>query len=173
MYWGQISIFTIKMCKCSLQRSVPTSVGIEKHDKGCGKWIKMLKEPPVPYQAKIQYLFLVSWDKSLLPIVLPFSVLMLNFQNFYITKGPTTSAKEILSKYKICSRELLLCRGKILFLQVFKWVRGKELSDPGKTITVQISIYGTFFFLPLKKIGKYKKFWIFFLILFLEGEIAS
>lgn len=146
-YWGQISIFTIKMCKCSQQRRVPTSVCTGKHDKGWGKWIKMLKEAPVPYQAKIQYLFLVSWDNLLCLLSSPFSVLMLNFQNFYITKGPTTSAKEILSKYKIWSRELLLCRGKILFLQVFKWVRDKELSDPGKTITIQICIYRAFFFL--------------------------
>ena len=29
------------------------------------------------------------------------SVLMLNFQNFYITKGPTTSSREIPCKYKI------------------------------------------------------------------------
>lgn len=40
------------------------------------------------------------------------SMLMLNFQNFYITKGPTTSAGEIPCKYKIRGRERLLCRGK-------------------------------------------------------------
>lgn len=40
------------------------------------------------------------------------SMLMLNFQNFYITKGPTTSAGEIPCKYKIRARERLLCRGK-------------------------------------------------------------
>lgn len=41
------------------------------------------------------------------------SMLMLNFQNFYITKGPTTSAGEIPSKYKIRARERFVQRGGI------------------------------------------------------------
>ncbi len=40
-------------------------------------------------------------------------MLMLNFQNFYITKGPTTSAGEIPSKYKIRARERFVQRGGI------------------------------------------------------------
>lgn len=45
-------------------------------------------------KAKIQYLFRVSWDAPLRLLSSHSSVLMLNFQNFYITKGPTTSAEK-------------------------------------------------------------------------------
>ncbi|XP_007260525.3 transcription factor AP-2-delta [Astyanax mexicanus] len=40
------------------------------------------------------------------------SVLMLNFQNFDITKGPTTSAGEIPSKYITGARQRALCSGE-------------------------------------------------------------
>lgn len=45
-------------------------------------------------KAKIQYLSRVSWEARLRLLSSHSSVLMLNFQNFYITKGPTTSAEK-------------------------------------------------------------------------------
>lgn len=59
-----------------------------------------------------------------------------NFPNFYIAKGPTTSAKELSSNYKIGSRELVFSRGEIFFLQLFFLVGrvGERRSYPAKPL---------------------------------------
>lgn len=64
-------------------------------------------------KAKIQYLFLVSWDAPLRLLSSHSSVLMLNFQNFYITKGPTTSAEKYPASTKSVSQPRP-CRGETL-----------------------------------------------------------
>ena len=64
-------------------------------------------------KAKIQYLFLVSWDAPLRLLSSHSSVLMLNFQNFYITKGPTTSAEKYPASTKSV-RQPRPCRGETL-----------------------------------------------------------
>lgn len=62
-------------------------------------------------KAKIQYLFRVSWDAPLRLLSSHSSVLMLNFQNFYITKGPTTSAEKYPASTKSV-RQPRPCRGE-------------------------------------------------------------
>lgn len=64
-------------------------------------------------KAKIQYLFRVSWDAPLRLLSSHSSVLMLNFQNFYITKGPTTSAEKYPASTKSV-RQPRPCRGETL-----------------------------------------------------------
>lgn len=64
-------------------------------------------------KAKIQYLFRVSWDAPLRLLSSHSSVLMLNFQNFYITKGPTTSAEKYPASTKSVSQPRP-CRGETL-----------------------------------------------------------
>lgn len=66
-------------------------------------------------KAKIQYLFRVSWDAPLRLLSSHSSVLMLNFQNFYITKGPTTSAEKYPASTKSVSQPRP-CRGETLLL---------------------------------------------------------
>lgn len=74
-------------------------------------------------KAKIQYLFLVSWDAPLRLLSSHSSVLMLNFQNFYITKGPTTSAEKYPASTKSVSQPRP-CRGETLaFRQLFSRYR--------------------------------------------------
>lgn len=67
-------------------------------------------------RAQIQYLFRVSWDASLRLLSSHSSVLMLNFQNFYITKGPTTSAEKYPASTKSV-RQPRPCRGETLALR--------------------------------------------------------
>ncbi len=64
------------------------------------------------------------------------SMLMLNFQNFYITKGPTTSAGEIPSKYKIRARERFVQRGGI----------SAAFTDCARRHSFSRAILGIFFF---------------------------
>lgn len=64
-------------------------------------------------KAKIQYLFRVSWDAALRLLSSHSSALMLNFQNFYITKGPTTSAEKYPASTKSV-RQPRPCRGETL-----------------------------------------------------------
>lgn len=76
-------------------------------------------------KAKIQYLFRVSWDAPLRLLSSHSSVLMLNFQNFYITKGPTTSAEKYPASTKSV-RQPRPCRGETLAfrqLSAVNWER--------------------------------------------------
>lgn len=72
-------------------------------------------------EAKVQYLFLVSWDAPLRLLSSHSSVLMLNFQNFYITKGPTTSAEKYPASTKSVSQPRP-CRGETLAFRQFSAV---------------------------------------------------
>lgn len=72
-------------------------------------------------KAKIQYLFLVSWDAPLRLLSSHSSVLMLNFQNFYITKGPTTSAEKYPASTKSVSQPRP-CRGETLAFRLLSAV---------------------------------------------------
>ena len=76
-------------------------------------------------KAKIQYLFLVSWDAPLRLLSSHSSVLMLNFQNFYITKGPTTSAEKYPASTKSVSQPRP-CRGETLLFHQLSAVTESE-----------------------------------------------
>jgi len=86
-------------------------------------------------KAKIQYLFRVSWDAPLRLLSSHSSVLMLNFQNFYITKGPTTSAEKYPASTKSVSQPRP-CRGETLAFRQLSAVTERALG-------------GTFTFLSL------------------------
>lgn len=81
-------------------------------------------------KAKIQYLFRVSWDAPLRLLSSHSSVLMLNFQNFYITKGPTTSAEKYPASTKSVSQPRP-CRGETLAFRQLSAVtpRALEVGD--------------------------------------------
>lgn len=76
-------------------------------------------------KVKIQYLFLVSWDAPLRLLSSHSSVLMLNFQNFYITKGPTTSAEKYPASTKSVSQPRP-CRGETLAFRLLSAVIPRE-----------------------------------------------
>lgn len=85
-------------------------------------------------KAKIQYLFRVSWDAPLRLLSSHSSVLMLNFQNFYITKGPTTSAEKYPASTKSVSQPRP-CRGETLaFRQLSAANRERAQGDFGASL---------------------------------------
>lgn len=90
-------------------------------------------------KAKIQYLFRVSWDAPLRLLSSHSSVLMLNFQNFYITKGPTTSAEKYPASTKSVSQPRP-CRGETL---AFRQLSAVTESARGGTFTF-LSLFGDF-----------------------------
>lgn len=81
-------------------------------------------------KAKIQYLFLVSWDAPLRLLSSHSSVLMLNFQNFYITKGPTTSAEKYPASTKSVSQPRP-CRGETLLFHQLSAVTERDRASEG------------------------------------------
>lgn len=78
------------------------------------------------------------------------SMLMLNFQNFYITKGPTTSAGEIPSKYKIRARERFVQRGGI----------SAAFTDCARRHFIFTRYFGDFFFFHLSNSTRKSSYWI-------------
>lgn len=90
-------------------------------------------------KAKIQYLFRVSWDAPLRLLSSHSSVLMLNFQNFYITKGPTTSAEKYPASTKSVSQPRP-CRGETL---AFRQLSTVTESKRGGTFPF-LSLFGDF-----------------------------
>ncbi|XP_039873930.1 transcription factor AP-2-delta [Simochromis diagramma] len=90
-------------------------------------------------KAKIQYLFRVSWDAPLRLLSSHSSVLMLNFQNFYITKGPTTSAEKYPASTKSVSQPRP-CRGETL---AFRQLSTVTESTRGGTFPF-LSLFGDF-----------------------------
>lgn len=78
------------------------------------------------------------------------SMLMLNFQNFYITKGPTTSAGEIPSKYKIRARERFVQRGGI----------SAAFTDCARRHFIFTRYFGDFFFFHSSNSARKSSYWI-------------